>query len=126
MATFFLLDDTMRARLQALAAHAQAHRIGWATAQAMREGRQPPVGDDPAYVLHDALGGYRIVYSIEEHPPGWFHHVSVSVATPGRFPLPSVVRMIAQELGISRPLHQCKGWIEEEAEAVNLLAPLEG
>lgn len=40
----------------------------------------PPAGEDPNY--RELVGGYRVVFTVEQHPMGWARHVSVSAVDP--------------------------------------------
>ena len=77
--TYLDLGPPERQRLAALRAHALTHRIDRETVDRMAAGVTPPVGDDAASVVN-LRGGYRVVYSVEQQPSGWCHHLSISVA----------------------------------------------
>lgn len=82
------------------------------------------VGDRPSHVFNFPLG-YRLVYSIEEHPLRngsgtiWIRHMSMSIAVEGRAPNPIALEMIGKELGFP-PLKECS--IQMEGSAVCVLA----
>lgn len=61
--------------------------------------RQPP-GADPARIC-EVPHGFRVVYSIEQHPQGWVRHLSVSLDLTRRTPNMGAVLMIARELGFA-------------------------
>lgn len=59
-------------------------------------------------------GGFQVSFSFEEQPAGIVRHLSVSVDTPGKFPQPAAVEMIAKEFGFSGfPPDGGKVWMEE-------------
>jgi len=82
------------------------------------------IGDRPSHVFNFPLG-YRLVYSVEEHPRKdesgtvWLRHMSMSLAAPGRAPNEAALGLISSKLGFP-PLKQC--YVYMEGTAVCLMA----
>lgn len=68
-------------------------------------------------------GGVRVVYSIEQHPPGWCHHFSFSLDTPdpNMTVHPVVVDQILPLFGVKRSCTSPDGYWMEDGNIVNLL-----
>jgi hypothetical protein len=78
-------------------------------------------GLNPDFVvyIHD---GYRVVYSIEEHPIGRCQHISISVDRSNKYPQEFAVKMILEAFGMSGDFKKCLDiWLEKETESVNIL-----
>ena len=58
--------------------YADEHRFTVAKMKLLVSGDIESPGDNPDYMLH-INDGFRVVYSLEEQPMGWCHHISVSV-----------------------------------------------
>lgn len=94
-----MIDDAARAELARLKERAEAFPIGPAALLRITSGAAPPPGDDPKHVAH-LFGGWRIVYTIEDHGRVTVRHLSVSVDS-GKSPNVLGVAMIARELGFT-------------------------
>lgn len=80
------------------------------------------VGDlDEGYVCR-VPDGFLVVYSIEEHPPGWCRHLSVSVASTDKLPNPAAVDALLEEFGFRGGVLKggVKVWIEGKT-AINVV-----
>lgn len=73
-----VLTDEGVAEIAAVVRYAEAHRHSLAQVLAMVGKRMPPPGNDPQHCVLLPFG-YRCVFSIEQQPPGWMRHLSVSV-----------------------------------------------
>jgi hypothetical protein len=71
---------------------------------------------------------YVVTLSIETgHPMGTARHLSVSSRADGRVPTPEAVWMIAEELGFTGGIRECKVWMEDLSDggrAVNIAQPV--
>lgn len=88
-----------REPIDKLIAHAQTHRIDLDALKAIYAGQMPPAGDYAARTIELPIG-YRIVFTIEEHPQEggttkWFKHLSISCDN--KMPHPAAAEMIAKE-----------------------------
>lgn len=101
MGTPLVIDDE---RIKKLRMFAEAHIIPIAEMYLIQQEKMPCAGDREGHVLNLDFG-FKLVYSIEEHPHKngkntvWLRHMSMSVATPGRIPNPVAVQLIAEQLG---------------------------
>ena len=79
------------------------------------------VGDRPDFFCYIPVG-YRVVYSIEEHPlkeGGGFlkiRHASISVDKPKSLPSPEACELIIKELGYENGMENCQLSIENISE----------
>jgi hypothetical protein len=117
-----IIGTTEQAKIAKLVAYAKAHPILFET---MRDGlvaatpvlelkdRKPGFERPPSQHLM-LPGGYRCAFSIEQQPPGFCSHLSISVegrTKKGMMPSPEAVQMIAEEFGVPFPAD--KMWMEE-------------
>ncbi len=128
------INDEVRARIAALVAHADVHRVDQRRMARILEQVDRPVGDDPRHAM-EIPQGYRCVYSIEEHLAGWCRHLSVSVDAPGKCPSPESLAILLEEFGFSKGLARvmwsgghdwqadARVWLEDH-RAVNVVEPL--
>jgi hypothetical protein len=90
------------------------------------EGRVQPAGDNDERSCVLPVN-FRIVYSLEEHPCGWCHHISVSGGAKGKVPSIAMVKMVMKEIGFKGDLKdQHSVWMEDldnGEKAVNILGP---
>lgn len=102
-------------KLKALKEFAESHPIHYEEMKQIAEGTLPPPGDREGYIcLLDY--GFKLVYSIEEHPRKdgkgtiWGKHMSMSLEelTGTRIPSIIAVQLICQALDF-KPLEQC--WV---------------
>lgn len=83
-------------------------------------GSLPPIGNNKLYSIEIQVG-FRVVFSIEEHPGGWFKHLSISVRGKGNWPNMNAVEAIANEFGIL-DLKRQYIYPEYEVEAINIIS----
>jgi hypothetical protein len=80
------------------------------------------IKNDPGVVIVHIKHGYRCAYSIEEQPAGLFKHLSISVDSKGKLPMPEAVQLIAVHFGVM-PI--ASAWIEQfepDHFAVNVIS----
>lgn len=119
MKHFLFIGAAEQARLVRLLEYAKANL--WPE-ERITAGHGPWPGEIPEHVA-SIQRGFRIVFSIEQHPSGWFRHASISVSTPGKYPSPQAVRMISRYLGYLLPLESMHMYIDNDAEAINIMEP---
>lgn len=95
-----IIDDTARAEIARVVAHAQAHPLTRRQLADVVELQRAPIGDDPAHVAMIQFG-FRCVFSIEDQPRGRMRHLSVSVPEAGRLPTPAAILMLADAFGFA-------------------------
>lgn len=116
-----IIGPEARERIKAVKEYARAHRIALAELQRLAAA-QTPVGDEyPGGRLVIPVG-YRVYFSIEEHPAGWCYHISISVAADGLWPNPLAVGAILSEFEIEPGLST--HYNEERCQAVNFIQPI--
>lgn len=97
---FVLKDD----ELQPLREYAEAHPIRIDEMKKIVAGKLMAIGDRQGHGQRLEFG-YRVVYSIEEHPKSdksgtsWLRHASMSIAKKGRMPNPYALAMVGEQLG---------------------------
>lgn len=106
---------------------AESHFISIIEMHQIAEGEVAPVGKRDGYDC-DVDFGYRVVFSIEEHPrdkkdptkgTAWLRHMSISQAEPGRSPSPITMGLVGDLLGFPMNDHElnyekCQIWMEGE------------
>jgi len=115
-----ILDDAVLQQIARVKEFARAHPIG--IHELFRKvGANQPVGDDPHLGLLIPVG-YRVVYSYEQQPAGWTHHLSVSVDEEGKWPHEQAVIAILNAFGIEADLSKAVAvFKEDEYEAINVI-----
>jgi hypothetical protein len=123
MGTPLVVDN---AKLGELKAFAEEHFLDVTEMRRIVAGETKPPGLRDGHGL-DIEIGYRVVFSIEEHPlkdgsgTVWYRHMSMSQAALGRYPNEYGVALVAKELGF--PMDQsghlldrerCSVWVEDE------------
>lgn len=79
------------------------------------------LGDDPMFRLELPVG-VRVVLTVEEHPSGWFRHLSVSIAH-AKLPNTEIVKALMPKLGFRSDFSFCQVYVEGGV-AVNVLEPI--
>lgn len=121
-----LIDEKARASIAAVVRHAQEHRYSKPfMLERAKNPDLPAPGDDAAFVCHLEFG-FRCVYTIEEQPMGWSHHLSISVNHPKNLPSIPAVEMLMKEFGIAAKMEQCGCWVDKDItpNAVNVVAKI--
>ena len=119
-----IIDQAAKDEIARVKEYASHNRFPRAMMVAMSRGRGIVPGDHPDYTCSLQMG-FKVVYTIEEHPSGWGHHISISVdAGPDTSPNPAAVNMILKEFGfavedITKPHERCR--IYMEGNAVNVI-----
>jgi hypothetical protein len=106
---------------------AEKNRLSLEYMKSLMAGDRIPPGDNPDYACH-ITDGYRIVYTIEQHPLFFCRHISISVDDPEKLPSPPAVELIMKEFGFRGGINECLNvWIEEipGVKAINALQKYE-
>jgi hypothetical protein len=124
-----LIDDEVRVQAEALICTAKENPYPFDRLQKIEAGLEKPPGDHYRIIIPL---GYRVVYSIEQHPTRdgsfqWVQHLSVSVSTTTWPNLEYAVPMILDLFGIPSALEQCIVYLEGEDDptlpnAINVVA----
>jgi hypothetical protein len=136
-----MIGATEREKIAKAIAHAKAHPVLFSAI------RDTGVSDTDVLELKDRRpttlkrhpsqhimfpGGFHAAFSIEQQPPGFCSHLSISVegrSKKGACPNPAAVQMIAKEFGVPYPAD--KMWLEEyepgefAINLVSLYAPMQ-
>lgn len=118
-----ILNDTAKSALKNLREFAEKNPIDKKEMVLIMNGKLAPVGDREGYSCQIPVG-FRVVYSIEQHPKQLFKHASFSINTVGKMPNPVAVQELMTELGFKRPLEKCLIQVED-GYAVNVLEPVD-
>jgi transposase len=121
MAQCLILGSSFSREIYELRHFAENNRISLAKRSAMVAQKIKAIGDDPRY-RREIPVKVRICFSIEEHPGGWFRHLSVSIAH-AKPPNPEIVRTIMKEIGFLGELSTCQVYMEGGC-AVNVIEPI--
>lgn len=122
-----VIDDTAETEVKRVKEFALARRQSIQEIMRRMNKEDEAPGDDPQYMM-EMRDGWKIVYTVEQHPGGWFHHISISVDPRDQEkPWPAIegVEMILKLFGIGPIKAQAHGWTEDTGhrKAVNLLFP---
>lgn len=127
-----ILDQENKKVIQDLCKFADANKINLDRLTKIANGSNPPVGDLPGYRC-TIEQGFRVVFSIEEHPCGWCRHMSVSVDG-GKMPSVPAVEELMKEFGFRGTVMDCENVSIEQGvttesgvvDAINVLQLVEG
>ena len=118
MSSPFIIDETVRQQAKEVVAYARAHRQNINDMmRAMRHeeaGVLVPLGHDRRRQIYIQVG-FVAVYSIEQHPGGWFHHISMSSKNKGKLPRPESINLLLEAMGLpfTVPKDCVKAWEED-------------
>jgi hypothetical protein len=122
-----VIDELAEAEVQRVRTFALSRRQSLHDIMRRMKGSPEAPGDDPQYML-ELKDGWKVVYTIEQQPSGWFHHISVSIdarAEDKPWPHPAGVDMILKLFGLGCVKSAAHGWPENtpNRNAINLLFP---
>lgn len=121
--TALVIDE---ARVGGLRAFAEAHPIALDDMRRIAAGIAPVVGDRAGHAIRLDFG-FRVAFSIEEHPlrggagTAWVRHMSMSCDRPGRLPHPAALEEVGRLLGLP-PLRECLVREDMAPGAIEVLA----
>jgi hypothetical protein len=116
--------------LRAVRVHAEANRIPRAELVRRYEAHEPVLD---AGCRCELPVGFKVAFTIEEHPPpaGWARHLSVSAPVPGRLPNSYAMALIGRALGMRMQIFDPTSTTYFEPldggppRAVNVIEPIE-
>ena len=106
-----VIDQTAKEDIERVIKYAFDHKIPIEIMRKMVSGEVVAPGFSPNYSC-EIFQGYRVVFSIEEHPMGWCRHISISVDG-GMLPSIEAAKLIIKEFDFENPLEKCVTHIEE-------------
>ncbi len=115
-----VIDTDTKERIAALKLHASKNVVSLAEMKKLIETGNV-LGDDQSNAINLNFG-YRVVYTLEEHPMGLCHHISISVDTPGKLPNEHAVQAIMDEFGFPLKVQEC--FVALDGPAVGVLCPV--
>lgn len=129
MSTPLIISDH---KIRELKRHADHNFINVEEMKQIVDGKAKPVGDRPGHECTLDFG-FRVVYSIEEHPTKdggtvWLRHMSMSLVKADRTPNEFALGSVGQLLGfptVNNKLdyEKCSMWLE--GQAVNAVCEVE-
>lgn len=123
----FIIDEDVKLKINNLVAHAEKNPFSMDDLLDLMNKQGKPAGDFDEFSL-DLPFGYRIVYSIEQQPPGDVRHLSISVSEDGKLPNDIVVREVMKLIGFDNELENCMVRLEDispNRQAINVLEVIE-
>lgn len=124
-----LIGDIERAAIKNLIFYAENNKISYDQMKKIMAREIAPPGDNENHVITIPLN-FRVVFSIEQHPGGWFNHLSISIPNKNKTPHPNAVEMIMAEFKMgnlnARPGNSV--YIEDIGQGykvINILHPFE-
>lgn len=122
--TVLVINDDMREEIARVRDHALTHPFNVQQVELRNIDSATSPGCDERFTCL-LPKDYRCVFSIDSNRAGkTFRHLSVSIATKGRYPSPLAVNVLMKEFGFTKSLKECCFWTEEEFEAVNVIEPI--
>jgi hypothetical protein len=121
-----IINDEVRALFKVMIEEAEKNKIPISEMKELHE-KQEIVGENPKFDKQWCVleFGYRIFFTIEEHPAGWCRHISISVDSDA-FPNPASISLIMNEFGFENGLSGSdKVYIEPAAKAINVIDRIE-
>lgn len=95
-----IIDEDAKARIKALYDYSVAHQYTWEDILGVVKDQHKAAGNNPMHVIH-LDHGYRIVFSLEQQPPGTVAHLSISVDGPKKWPSIESVQLISSEFRLN-------------------------
>ena len=120
-----VIDEAAKAKVMRVKEHALSNRRTLHDIMRAMQGKDIP-GDDSRRVMC-LFDGYKVVYSIEQQPKGWCHHISVGIIPKSYkelYPHETAIQEILKLFGLP-PLEQAVFAYAEDVpegqKALNLL-----
>lgn len=124
-----ILDKYAHHRIRHTIEHARANPIWPLAMEAMKEGILPPLCKDPDHTVR-IDEGFVCVFAVEVHlevdSPGRCRHLAVAVDEPKHYPSKRHVESLMRSFGFKARIEgEALVWVDECAEAVNVVEMLE-
>ena len=119
-----LIGPDQKAAVQKVVDYAEAHRFPRSMLAAAMNAGKPLLGGERGFLCELPIG-FRCAFSIEQHPAGWYRHLSVSVNVPGKLPPLPAMDAIMTLFGFRGAAKDAPHLYVEEGRAINVLEPLE-
>jgi hypothetical protein len=119
------MDVDVKDKIKKLIDFAEQNPVTLQTMMEIMDGVASPAGSFAKFRI-DILIGYRVVFTVEEHPGGWMKHISISINDAEKLPGFPAIDMILEEFGmgtLQNALEQKLVYLEETItpKAVNIL-----
>lgn len=113
------------AAIERVKVYADAHRFSlYDICHLMGHPERAP-GHTPEFVVEIPVG-FRCVFTIEQQPPGWMRHISISVMAKERAPNLVAVETLLPYFGYKKKLKECTVYpMHENVTSINVLELLE-
>lgn len=113
-----IIDELAREKIRKLILNAEQNVIKIDETLDIFNLQAPIVGDRKGFSCTLPIG-YRVVYSIEEHPNNKreikkVRHISISIDSPGKLPNPAAVETLIKEIGFKNEMHDCMIKVRED------------
>lgn len=121
-----LIDETAKQLIVDVINFAEKNRYPRFRMHQLMHGKISTPGDVKGHCCC-LFDGFRIVFTIEEQPIGWCHHLSISVNSKNNNKLPNVeaVNLIMKEFGIQKSLEDCHVYVEDSfIKSVNIISKI--
>ena len=117
--SFLLIDENIKNELKSLKEYSEKNEYSLDELLDIKNGVLEPPGDSE-YFGRFISNGYKVVFTIENHPGGKFRHMSLSVNN--KTPHPEATKLIMQELGFKNKLEDCIVYLELDVY-LNVIEP---
>jgi len=115
------INDETNEDIAKVVKYANEHKFTIDQMKLLMAGDIEPPGDNPDYMLY-INNGYRVVYSLEEQPIGWCHHISISVDKEKKYPHGIATQMIMGAFGMDGNLkNNVSVWMDKNTQSINIL-----
>lgn len=120
-----LTDEIAQREIERVRGYALAHRLSLDQVKEIASGVRAEVSNNPCYVM-TLPRGLVVVYSVEEHPSGWYNHMLVSEnGTSPAAPLATAIAIhVARPNGPERlEKGESCTYIQPDGMGINVLIP---
>jgi hypothetical protein len=112
MSRLFVVDEKLKEDIKKMVEFAEANPFSFDECLDVYNRQALPAGAREGHYIETSFG-IRIVYSIEQQPPGDIRHLSVGIDKDEAFPNPVIVEEIMKLIGFESDLNSCKVDLEK-------------